>query len=410
MSFMSSDGFALRGRWFAAGLLSAALAGCAAIEPPKSCPVCEPCRACPEVPGPPAVDRAPPKQAAAWADLPGWPDDEVAEAWPAFLGSCGALRKRKDWPQWQSACEAAAALPTPDANSVRRYFESHFRPWALVQPDGTRDGLVTGYYEPVLKGSRTKTAKAVHPVRGVPDDLLVIDLGELYPELRSLRLRGKLQGRRVIPYDTRAAIRSAETAGRVEPANVLAWVEDPVELFFLHIQGSGRISLPDGATLRAGYADQNGHPYLSIGRVLIERGDLKPGQASMQAIQAWAVANPEKVDEVLNANPSYVFFRELPDLQGGPPGALGVPLATARSIAVDPRHVPLGAPVFLATTEPASEKPMRRLVLAQDTGGAIKGVVRADFFWGTGSDAGLKAGRMKQNGQMWVLLPIALQP
>jgi membrane-bound lytic murein transglycosylase A len=399
-----------RWRCLAAWGLLTALAGCASIEPRVACPVCEPCRACPEPATPPVAERAPPLQAATWADLPAWSSDDLAEAWPAFLSSCAALRKRKEGPQWQPACEAAAALSTPDSNAVRAFFEKHFRPWALVQPDGTRDGLVTGYYEPILKGSRTPTAKARHPVRAVPDDLLVIDLAELYPELRSLRLRGKLQGRRVVPYDARAAIRAAETAARADAAGALAWVEDPVELFFLHVQGSGRIALPDGSTLRAGYADQNGHPYQSIGRVLIERGELKPGQASMQAIQAWAAANPAKTDDVLNANPSYVFFRELPDTPGGPPGALGVPLQAGRSIAIDPRHVPLGAPVFLATTEPASDQPLRRLMLAQDTGGAIKGIVRADYFWGGGADAGLKAGRMKQAGQMWVLLPNAMQP
>jgi membrane-bound lytic murein transglycosylase A len=176
-------------------------------------------------------------------------------------------------------------------------------------------------------------------------------------------------------------------------------------LFFLQVQGSGRVRLPDGALVRLNYADQNGHPYQSIGRVLVDRGDLKLEEASMQGIQAWGRANPARLPELLNANPSYVFFREVPNTPGGPVGALGVPLTAERSIAVDPRSVPLGAPVFLATTRPNSARPLNRLVLAQDTGGAIKGAVRADFFWGFGKEAGEQAGRMKQTGRMWVLLP-----
>jgi membrane-bound lytic murein transglycosylase A len=220
-----------------------------------------------------------------------------------------------------------------------------------------------------------------------------------------MRLRGRLQGNKVVPYYSRADIvsREKEFADRV-----LFWVDDAIELFFLQIQGSGRIKLPDGKLIRVGYADQNGHPYQSIGRVLIERGDLTSEQASMQGIQAWARANPERLNELLNANPSYVFFRELPSngrSEDGPVGAMGVPLTRERSIAVDPANVPLGAPVFLATTRPNSSLPLQRLVLAQDTGGAIRGVVRADFFWGFGSEAGAQAGKMKQQGQMWVLLP-----
>ena len=206
----------------------------------------------------------------------------------------------------------------------------------------------------------------------------------------------------------------------------IAWVDDAIEAFFLQIQGSGRIQLESGELLRIGYADQNGHPYQSVGRYLIEQGELKPDEASMDGIKAWARANPSRLDEMLNANPSYVFFRELPARAGerdpaaegsgsttdepsgtanGPLGALGVPLTPRRSIAVDPRHIPLGAPVFLSTTWPNSEAPLARLMLAQDTGGAIRGPVRADFFWGFGAEAGTLAGKMRQPGMMWVLLP-----
>jgi membrane-bound lytic murein transglycosylase A len=242
-------------------------------------------------------------------------------------------------------------------------------------------------------------------VLGVPPDLLTIDLADVAPELKHRRLRGRLVGQRVLPYYSRAEINALDFADRY-PDKVLLWVDDAVELFFLQIQGSDRVKLPDGSMARLGYADQNGHPYKSIGRLLVERGEMPLEQASMQGIQAWARANPERLAGLLNANPSYVFFRELPGgTDEGPLGALGVPLTPGRSIAVDPRHVPLGAPVFLSTTQPLSKLPLTRLMLAQDTGGAIHGVVRADFFWGFDADAGAQAGRMKQQGKMWVLLP-----
>jgi membrane-bound lytic murein transglycosylase A len=189
----------------------------------------------------------------------------------------------------------------------------------------------------------------------------------------------------------------------------LVWVDDPVEAFFVHVQGSARIQLADRTTLRIGYADQNGHPYRSIGRALVERGELTLEQASMQGIKAWARQHPDKLPSLLDENPSYVFFRQIERAPehaiDGPIGALGVPLAAGRTIAVDTRFLPLGAPVFLATTYPLSNAPLQRLVLAQDTGGAIRGALRADFFWGTGDDAGRNAGRMNQTGSMWLLWP-----
>ena len=297
-----------------------------------------------------------------------------------------------------------------DAGVLRRFFESRFAPYLLTNPDGSTNGLVTGYYEPLLRGARTRSATFSQPVLGVPPDLLTIDLADVLPDLKNMRLRGRLQGNKVVPYYSRADIVSHE---KEFADRVLFWVDDAIELFFLQIQGSGRIKLPDGKMVRVGYADQNGHPYQSIGRVLIERDELKTDQASMQGIQAWARANPDKLNDLLNANPSYVFFRELPlkgNAEDGPLGALGIPLTRERSIAVDPINVPLGAPVFLSTTKPNSSTPLRRLMLAHDTGGAIRGVVRADFFWGFGAEAGAQAGRMKQQGQMWVLLPPGVAP
>lgn len=346
-------------------------------------------------------------QPARWSDLPEWGDDDLAAAWPAFLQSCRGMAGKPHWPLWSAVCEDAKGVPANDAKGMRRFFESRFEPFLLTNPDGTTSGLVTGYYEPLLRGSRTRTAKYSQPVLGVPPDLLTIDLSDVLPDLKNMRLRGRLQGNKVVPYYSRAEI-NGRRLEKSFPERVLLWVDDAVELFFLQIQGSGRVKLPDGGMVRIGYADQNGHPYKAIGRVLADRGELPVEQASMQGIQAWARANPSRLNEILNANPSYVFFREMPvkgDGSEGPPGALGVPLTAGRSIAVDPRHVPLGAPVFLATTHPGSDVTLRRLVLAQDTGGAIRGVARADFFWGFGADAGAQAGRMKQQGRMWVLLP-----
>lgn len=242
---------------------------------------------------------------------------------------------------------------------------------------------------------------------GVPDDLLTIDLGELYPELKHMRLRGRLQGNKVVPYYSRAEITAQQDKWA---QRTLLWVDDAVEFFFLQVQGSGRVKLPDGSLLRLAYADQNGHPYQSIGRLLVERGEMKAEEASMQGIQAWGRAHPNKLADLLNANPSYVFFREQPNSKEGPAGSLGVPLTAERSLAVDPRTIPMGAPVFLNTTRPNSGQPLNRLMLAQDTGGAIKGAVRADFFWGFGKDAGEQAGRMRQPGRLWVLLPDEAAP
>lgn len=258
-----------------------------------------------------------------------------------------------------------------------------------------------------MRGSRSRKAPYLTPVFAPPADLIVVELESLYPELKGLRLRGRLEGRKLVPYLDRASwtAREAQRAG-----DALLWVDDPVDFFFLQIQGSGQVEFDEGRRVRIGYADQNGHPYRSIGKWLIDQGELQSHEASMQGIKAWAAAHPQRLHELLNVNPSLVFFRELPATGSGPPGALGVPLTPERSIAVDPRHTPLGAPVWLATTQPNSEQALTRLMLAQDTGGAIRGPVRADFYWGSGAEAGSQAGKMKQRGALWVLLPRSHEP
>jgi membrane-bound lytic murein transglycosylase A len=413
-----------------------ALAGCASQPlPPKpaapesSQPVAPPTPAAPAQPAPPAAVVEPVKpaepdlaqpdtgepaaplakpapaampwlKASGWDKLPGWGDDDLRPAWPALLESCKGLKSN---PAWIPVCQDAARLPPlPENSTLRDFFEQHFLPWQVNQTEGGVDGLITGYYEPLLRGSRQPTPSYRFPLYAAPDDLLIVDLSALYPELKNLRLRGRLQGRKVVPYYSRAEIESGQAPVK---GKELAWVDDAVELFFLQIQGSGRLRFEDGEVLRIGYADQNGHPYRSIGKWLVEKGELTLDKASMQGIKDWGLRNPQRLPELLNANPSYVFFRTLPASNGGPLGALGVPLTPERSVAVDPRAIPLGAPLWLDTTRPNSDQPLQRLMLAQDTGGAIRGNVRADFFWGFGDEAGKLAGAMKQKGRVWLLLP-----
>lgn len=374
-------------------LIPLALAACSVPTPP------------PLIVTPPAVTTAPPiapvapLTATPWESLPGWPTSDLQPSWAAFREGCRALQSKSDW---QEVCARGAQLAAPDSTALRAFFEESFTPYRLANPDGSTQGLITGYYEPRLRGSRVRTPRFRYPLYAPPDDLLTVDLAEVYPQLKGLRLRGRIEGKRIVPYYSRADIDSGRAPLR---GRELFWVDDAVELFFLQVQGSGRIELPDGSLIKIGYADQNGHPYNSIGRKLVVMGELKLEEASMQGIQRWAAQNPQKLPALLEQNPSYVFFRELPNGLSAPLGALGIPLTEAYSLAVDPRSVPLGAPVFLATTRPDTGEPLQRLMLAQDTGGAIKGTVRADFFWGYGDAAGALAGKMKQKGEMWVLLP-----
>lgn len=343
-------------------------------------------------------------RSASFSDLPGWTEDDLRQSWPAMLATCQALAKRIEW---QEACRLASEVNPADEAMVRRYYESQFVPHQLRNLDGNSQGMATGYYEPLLRGARLRNGPYQTALYRVPDDLLAIDMNVLYPELKNMRLRGRLAGNKVVPYFSRAELMSKNLLAGKE----FVWVDNPIDAFFLQVQGSGRVVLePGGEIIRVAYADQNGHPYRSIGRYLVDRGELSLEQASMQGIKTWYQANPARQQELLNANPSFVFFKEekILDPSKGPKGSLGVPLTPQRSIAVDPQFIPLGAPVFVSTTQPNSATPLRRLVLAQDTGGAIRNPVRADFFWGFGDEAGELAGRMKQPLFMWVLLPRSL--
>ncbi|HSF63019.1 MAG TPA: murein transglycosylase A [Paracoccaceae bacterium] len=310
-------------------------------------------------------------QVLSFADLDGWAQDDHRAALATFRETCALL----DDPDWTPICRLAADAGDTAAEA-RTFFELLFRPVVIGDPPA----LFTGYYEPELAGSLVRTPRFAWPIYARPPDLAE---GSLYFSRGEIEQRGVLRGRGL----------------------EIAWLEDPVEVYFLQVQGSGRIRLPDGRVLRVGFAAKNGHPYRSIGQELLRRGTHTFDQLSAQEIRAWVRRNPGAGADLLHTNPSFVFFRRLPDLlpERGPIGAMGRSITTMRSIAVDPAFVPLGAPVWI---EKDGLAPLRRLMVAQDTGGAIKGAQRADIFYGTGDAAGDAAGTVKDGGRMVVLLPI----
>ncbi len=357
-------------------------------------------------------------QSVSWDTLPGWAQDDLASVWKGFINNCKGLMRpvsgslampaRAAPRAWHPVCAAAESaglgVDSDDTVKVRDFLQTHLQPWRLLDSSGKiARNTVTGYYEPLVRASRTRHGDYQWPLYEAPADLLTIDLGTLYPELAGKRIRGKLDGKRVVPYDTRAEI--AALPDRQPPA--IVWVDDPVEAFFLQIQGSGRAQLPNGEMIRLAYADHNGRPYASIGQWLAKQGQLPLAHTSMQNIKAWAKRNPGRVQEMLNANSAMVFFKEekITDPELGPKGAYGISLIGSRAVAIDPTAVPLGTPIYLSTTYPASDRPLRRLVFAQDTGAAIKGAGRTDFYWGFGDEAGAQAGRMKQRSDTWLLWP-----
>ncbi|MGF6593511.1 murein transglycosylase A [Pseudomonas sp. 2835] len=332
---------------------------------------------------------------ATWKDLPQVSDSDLVAGFESWRSACERLKRDAIW---ANTCSAAAAIPASPAE-VRSFLQAQLDVYSMRSAENNANGLITGYYEPVYPGSLAQTDNANVPVYGVPDDMIVVALDSVYPELKGKRLRGRLEGRVLKPYDTAETI-NAQGA----KAPVLAWLTDPMDLQFLQIQGSGRIQLEDGRQLRIGYADQNGHPYRPIGRWLVEQGQLKKEEVTMGSIHAWAQSNPARVPELLASNPSYVFFSTRPDSNEGPRGSLNVPLTAGYSVAIDRKVIPLGSLLWLSTTRPDGA-PVVRPVAAQDTGGAITGEVRADLFWGTGTEAGKLAGDMKQQGQIWLLWP-----
>lgn len=369
-------------------------------------------------PAPPAIAFQP----ARFADLPGYNADRVAEALPALTRSCARMMPRNDrgldahdrygtGNDWKPFCSVLTALPPGDDAALRRLIESELQPVAVIG-DGKPEGLFTGYYEPLVRGSRQKQGVYTTPLYRQPPDLVQVDLGEFRDTLKGQRIAGRVRDGRLRPYEDRGQI----DAGALNNKNLeIVWLDDASDAFFLQVQGSGLVQLESGQKLRVGFAAQNGHPYVAIGRVMIDRGTLTREDVSMQAIRAWLRANPAAAPELLRQNPSYVFFRELPapkDDLDGPPGAQGVALVPGRSLAVDRSHFALGLPVWVDATRPTDSGdaavPFQRLMVAQDTGGAIRGAVRGDVFWGAGAQAENIAGRMKHPGRTWLLLPKAV--
>lgn len=377
----------------AAGLLAASCVGPSAREP--AAPLAE--RPAPAAPAASAVDAigAGVRPGPAVTALPLTPAGSD-KALAAFRSSCRALLKRQDASgltratDWQPACAAAADWPRADAPAFfARFFET-----AQV---GEGQLFATGYYEPEIAGSRVPALGYDTPVYANPGDLVEADLGQWAPDLAGRKIRGRVEKNRLVPYYDRGAIEDGALKGR----NLeIAYAADPIELFFLQIQGSGRLRLPDGGVMRLGYDGQNGREYLAIGRTMRERGLLAPGQATMQGIMAWLRAHPAEGRALMRENRSYIFFRELTG--EGPLGALGVPVAGRVSLAADPKFTPLGAPVWLGADRPEATG----LWVAQDIGGAIKGPNRFDTFWGAGDEARTIAGGMAARGLAYLLLPV----
>ena len=323
-----------------------------------------------------------------WSELPGWGSDRVAEFWPALVRGC-----ERPAAGWEAVCAEArrASVGASLADgAVRDWLQQRLQPHRVESLEGDPSGLATGYFEPLVMASRSPRPGFQVALHAPPPDL----------------------GARK-PYWNRRELETVPTARASVRGSEIAWVPDRLDALLLQIQGSGRLTFPAEASgraslVRVAYAAQNDHPYKSVGRWLIDQGELRPNEASWPAIRAWARRHPSRVDEMLWSNPRVIFFREepLPDPSIGPRGAQGVPLTPGRSIAVDPLSIPYGTPVWLDTTEPLSSTPLRRLVMAQDTGSAITGAVRADYFWGWGEVAEAQAGRMKQPLRMWVLRPV----
>jgi membrane-bound lytic murein transglycosylase A len=345
-------------------------------------------------------------------DLPGWKSDKVMKAKPALLASCARILQRSPEDDmgaegmagkaadWHPFCRDLIAQPARDELAFRSLLDNYLQPFALSD-NGEAEGLFTGYYEAELRGSRTRQGAYQTPLYKRPPELVTVDLGKFRPDWKGQRTAGEVVEGRLVPYADRAAISAGKLAGRKLE---LLWLDNSVDAFFVQVQGSGRVKLPDGKETRLGFDAQNGHPYTAIGREMIADGLLKRDEVSMQIIRKWLETHPDKAEAMMSRNRSYVFFRELP-MNAGPVGAEGTLLTPERSLAVDNRYIAYGVPVWLDTVQPVGGAPLQRLMVAQDTGGAIVGVVRGDVFWGHGAAAEKSAGQMKSRGRFFMLLP-----
>ena len=350
----------------------------------------------PQAPGPAPVDAGRTRIVraraqwlpAAWADLPGWGNDRALALWPALLQSCARLSAEMV-SVWRPVCARALASPPVDDMAARAWLERELQPYQVQSLDGDPRGLATGYFEPSINASRQPRPGFTVPLHRPPADLA-----------------------QKKPYWTRQQQDTLPAARAALRGREIAYVASPLDALILQIQGSGRLRVTEADAsqrlVRLAFAGHNDQPYRSVGAWLIEQGEIKPGGANWPAIRDWAArARPDRVNEMLWSNPRVVYFREepLPDETLGPRGAQGVPLTAGRSVAVDPQAVPYGSVLWLDTTEPLTATPLRRLVLAQDTGSAITGAVRIDYFWGAGEQAEAQAGRMKQGLRLWALWP-----
>lgn len=352
---------------------------------------------------------------ASFADLDGWGQDSHAAALQAFSRSCARIAKRSPadafgpvggtYADWQTPC--AALTPEIAANNIpaRQFIETWFRPWSAAGDAGAREGLFTGYYEASLKGARARNGPYQTPLRRRPDDLVMVDLGLFRESLKGQRIAGRVVSGDLKPYEDHRAIDQGKLPD--EARLPLVWVDDPVKAFFLQIQGSGRVELDDGSTMSVGYAGQNGHVYYAVGRELVKRGALRKEDVSMQSIAAWLKAHPDQAREIMYSNPSYVFFRKMEN--EGAVGGENVVLTPLRSIAVDRSKISYGIPVWVDLPD-APHGAIRQLMVAQDTGGAIRGPIRGDIFFGFGEQAEQRAGPMNVPGRWWLLLPKTVTP
>jgi len=320
-------------------------------------------------------------------ELPNWNDEDYAKALSSFINSCKTKKSQKIY--------ADLCTKAEDTVDPKLFFTQEFKAYKIISDDEENLGLLTGYYEASLKGSLTKKDPYLYPVYEQPEDLIEVDLSSIYPELKNYRLRGRVNGSKLVPYYIRS-----ETNDKPLDAKIICYVDSKIDLFFLEVQGSGRVMLDNGEEIYLGFANQNGHRYRSIGRYLVNKGEIELKDVSLQTIKAWLLKNPSRVDEVLNYNKSMVFFKKSKTAASG---SLGLELTPNRSIAVDRRYIPLGTMLYLNSK--IDEKNISRLVIAQDTGGAIKGAVRADMFLGFGDEAMNTAGKLKSELKLWVFMP-----
>lgn len=350
-----------------------------------------------------------------FSHLPNWQSDEQTQAFNAFQQSCHEILKRNpnnafsylqqsgNNQQWQDICLAANNLINPNAISIKQFFEEWFEPYYVLN-NFNPYGKFTGYYLPILQGKLIRDKNYSIPIYSVPNDLIKVNLGLFNPQLHGKYIVGQLKDNTLIPYPDRASINNNAVKSK---AKVIIWSNDPIDLFFAQIQGSAIVELPTHQQLLIGYAADNGHHYTAIGKVLLENNALTKQNISLQSIRNWLLQHPTQINDILNQDQSYVFFKIIG--KGGPTGKEGVPLTAQGSLAIDNNYIPLGVPIWLNTEIPQMNsdqlKPFNHLLIAQDVGGAIKGIVRGDVYWGEGDQAAFIAGHMNSSGKYWMLLP-----